>query len=57
MAFVNQIASTKADAPDRDMSIIFGYSIFAVAMLIAIYIAGGEPGTATGDFANMVVFP
>ncbi|HWZ39354.1 MAG TPA: hypothetical protein VNY08_13735 [Bradyrhizobium sp.] len=52
-----RIASTKADAPSRDMSIILGYSVLAVVMLIAIYLAGGEPGTAPGDFAGMTVFP
>jgi hypothetical protein len=52
-----RIASTKADAPSRDLSIILGYSVLAVVMLIAIYLAGGEPGTASGDFANMTVFP
>ena len=39
------------------MSIILGYSVLAVVMLIAIYLAGGEPGTAPGDFAGMTVFP
>ncbi len=52
-----RIASTKADGPSRDMSIILGYSVLALVMLIAIYLAGGEPGTAPGDFATMTVFP
>jgi hypothetical protein len=52
-----RIASTKADAPSRDMSIILGYSVLALVMLIAIYLAGGEPGTAPGDFTAMTVFP
>jgi hypothetical protein len=52
-----RIASTKADAPSRDMSIILGYAAFAIVMLLAIYLAGGEPGTASGDFAAMTAFP
>jgi hypothetical protein len=59
MALANriQIAPTKADVPHRDMSIILGFSVLAVVMLIALYLAGGEPGTAPGDLANMAVFP
>ena len=59
MALANQIrvTSTKADVPHRDMSIILGFSVLAVVMLIAIYLAGGEPGTAPGDLANMTAFP
>jgi hypothetical protein len=49
--------ASKADAPSRDMSIILGYSIFALVILLAIYLAAGGPGTAEADFANMVVFP
>jgi hypothetical protein len=52
-----RIASTKADAPSRDMSIMLGYSVLALVLLIAIYFAGGEPGTASGDFATLTVFP
>jgi hypothetical protein len=52
-----RIASTKVDAPSRDMSIILGYAVLALVMLTAICLAGGEPGTAPGDFATMTVFP
>ena len=52
-----RIASNKADVRSRDMSIILGFAVVALAMLIAIYLAGGEPGTAPGDFAGMTVFP
>jgi hypothetical protein len=52
-----RIASAKADVRGRDISIILGYSIFALVMLLAIYFAAGGPGTAEADFANMVVFP
>ena len=59
MELVQQVrhASTKADVRSRDMTIIFGYCALAVVMMFAIYLAGGEPGTASADFANMTVFP
>jgi hypothetical protein len=52
-----RLSPAKADVPSRDMSIILGYSVLALVMLLAIYLAAGEPGTAQADFANMVVFP
>jgi hypothetical protein len=52
-----RIASTKSDAPSRDISGILGYPVSADVMLIAIYLAAGEPGTAAADFANLTVFP
>jgi hypothetical protein len=59
MEFAQQvrIASSKVDSPSRDFSIILGYSVLALVMLIAIYLAAGAPGTAPGDFAGMTVFP
>jgi hypothetical protein len=39
------------------MTIILGYSIFALVMLLAIYLAASGPGTEAADFANMVAFP
>jgi hypothetical protein len=50
-----RIASPKVDVPSRDFSIVLGYSVLALVMLIAIYLAAGEPGTT--DFANMTVLP
>jgi hypothetical protein len=52
-----RIASTKTKAPSRDFSIVLGYSVIALLMLIAIYLAAGGPGTAAADFANMAAFP
>jgi hypothetical protein len=52
-----RIASTKADVPSRDMTIILGYAVLSLVMLIAIYFSAGGPGTAPGDFAAMTVFP
>ena len=39
------------------MSIIIGYAVFALVLLVALYLAGGEPGTSAADLANMTVFP
>jgi hypothetical protein len=52
-----RLASTKSDVRSRDMSILVGYAAFALIVLVAIYLAGGEPGTSAADLANMTVFP
>jgi hypothetical protein len=52
-----RLASTASDVRGHDTSIILGYAAFAVVLLVAIYLAGGEPGTSAADFANMTVFP
>jgi hypothetical protein len=52
-----RLASTKSDVRSRDLSIILGYSAFAIVLLIAIYLAAGQSGTSPFDFANMTVFP
>ena len=57
MALAQQVASAKVDVPSRDMTIILGYSIFALIMLLAIYLAASGPRTEAADFANMVAFP
>jgi hypothetical protein len=57
MALAQRIASAKVDVRSRDMTIILGYSIFALVMLLAIYLATSGPGTEAADFANMVAFP
>ena len=57
MALAQQVASAKIDVPGRDMTIILGYSVFALVMLLAIYLAASGPGTEPADFANMVAFP
>jgi hypothetical protein len=57
MALAQQVASAKADVPSRDMTIILGYSIVALVVLLAIYLAASGPGTDAADFANMVAFP
>jgi len=52
-----RLASTKSDVRSRDLSILVGYAAFALIVLVAIYLAGGEPGTSAADLANMAVFP
>jgi len=52
-----ELRPPKLDASSRDISIILGYSVFALVMLIAIYLAGSGSGTAPADFADMTVFP
>jgi hypothetical protein len=56
MALAQQVrlTATKSDERSHDMAILLGYSIFAIVMVIAIYLASGGPGT---DFATMTVFP
>jgi hypothetical protein len=44
-------------ARSHDTAIILGYSIFAIVLLIAIYLDSMSSGTASGDFASMTVFP
>jgi hypothetical protein len=45
------------EAKNYDMSILLGYSIFAIVFLIVVYFDSMSPGTAPGDFAAMTVFP
>jgi hypothetical protein len=42
---------------NHDAMIFLGYSIFAIALVIAIYFGSISSGTAPGDFASMIVFP
>ena len=57
MALAQQVASAKVDVRSRDMTIILGYLIIALLMLLAIYLAASGSGTEPADFANMVAFP
>jgi hypothetical protein len=41
----------------HDATVLLGYSIFAIVLLIAIYFGSMSSGTAPGDFASMIVFP
>ena len=59
MALAQQVRLTAAKSDERshDTAILLGYSIFAIVMVIAIYLASGGSGTDIADFANMTVFP
>ena len=59
MALAQQVrlTATKNDERSHDTAILLGYSIFAIVMVIAIYLASGRSGTDIADFANMTVFP
>jgi hypothetical protein len=59
MALAQQVrlSATKSDERNRDTAILLGYSIFAIVMVIAIYLASGGSGTDIADFANMSAFP
>jgi hypothetical protein len=59
MALAQQVrlTATKSDERNHDMTILLGYSVFAIVMVIAIYLASGGPGTDVADFASMSAFP
>jgi hypothetical protein len=40
-----------------DVTILLGYSFFAIVLLIAIYFGSMSSGMAPGDLASMTVFP
>jgi hypothetical protein len=41
----------------RDATILLGYAVVAVVLLIGIYLGSMSSGTGPGDFASMTVFP
>jgi hypothetical protein len=45
------------EVKNYDMSILLGYSVFAIVFLVVIYFDSMSPGTAPADFASMTVFP
>jgi hypothetical protein len=49
--------TTQREVRSHDISILLGYSAFAILLLIAIYSGAMSSGTAPGDFAWMTVFP
>ena len=59
MALAQQVRLTAAKGGERmhDMTILLGYSILAIVMVIAAYLASGGPGTDIVDFATMSAFP
>jgi predicted cobalt transporter CbtA len=57
LASTKPLASGKSDVRSHDLSIIAGYAAFALVLMVALFLAGGEPGTSAADLANMTVFP
>jgi hypothetical protein len=59
MALAQQVrlTATKRDERSHDVTILLGVSVFAILMVIAIYLASGGPGTEVADFATMSAFP
>jgi hypothetical protein len=55
--FTAQRQIKNREVKNYDMSILLGYSIFAIVFLIAVYFDSLSPGTALGDFASTTVFP
>jgi hypothetical protein len=55
--FTTQRQAEDVEVKSYDMSILLGYSIFAIVFLIVVYFDSMSPGTASGDFASMTVFP
>jgi hypothetical protein len=56
------VHSTKFNTAQRevrshDATIILGYAVLAIVLLIAIYLGSLSSGTAPGDFATMTIFP
>jgi hypothetical protein len=41
----------------HDVTILVGYSLFAIVLMLGIYFGSMSSGTALGDFASMTVFP
>jgi hypothetical protein len=52
-----QLNASKSDASSHDITIVLGYAVLAIVMLLAIYFAAGSSGTAPADFTSMVAFP
>jgi hypothetical protein len=49
--------TVESEVRHRDATILLGYSIFAIVLLIAICFGSMSSGIAPGDLASMTVFP
>lgn len=52
-----RLETARRKISDLDVTILLGYSISAIMLLIGIYLGSMSAGTAPGDFATMTVFP
>jgi hypothetical protein len=55
--FTTQRQAEDVEVKDYDVSILLGYSIFAIVFLIVIYLGYTSPGDALGDFTSTTAFP
>ena len=55
--FTTQRQAEDVEVKNYDMSILLGYSIFAIVFLIVVYFDSVSPGTAAADFVSMTAFP
>ena len=54
---VRNLEAEDVEVKSYDMSILLGYSVFAIVFLVVVYLDSISPGTASVDFASMTVFP
>jgi hypothetical protein len=59
MALAQQVrlSATRSGERSHDITILLGYCVFAIVMVIAICLASGGPGTDVANFATMSAFP
>jgi hypothetical protein len=48
---------TKSEVRSRDITILLGYVVFAIVLLLVIYFDSMSSGTAHGDLTSTTVFP
>jgi|GEM_PF-3399912 hypothetical protein len=52
-----RLETTQREVRNHDKTILLGYWVVALLLLIGLYLGSMSPGTAPGDFASMIVFP
>jgi hypothetical protein len=52
-----RLPTAKDDERRYDLTILFGYVVFAILLMVVIYFAAGGSGTAAADFATISTFP
>jgi hypothetical protein len=52
-----RLETAQSGVKGHDVTILAGYSFFAIVLLLGIYFGSMSSGTALGDFASMTVFP
>jgi hypothetical protein len=48
---------TQREVRSYDAAIMFAYGLLTIMLLIGIYLDSVSSGTASGDFASMIIFP